>query len=52
MNPLIAIERWLDIRPGERRAFFLSALGAALMMGFAVTARSLREAFFLDEFAW
>jgi hypothetical protein len=50
MNPLIAIERWLDIRPGERRAFFLSALGAALMMGFAVTARSLREAFFLDEF--
>lgn len=51
MNPLLALERWIDVRPGERRAFWVSALGAFVVIGFAITARSLREAFFLDEFA-
>jgi len=51
MNPLLALERWIDVRPGERRAFWLSALGAFIVIGFAITARSLREAFFLDEFS-
>jgi hypothetical protein len=51
MNPLLTLERTLDIRPGDRRAFWLSAAGAFLVIGFSITARALREAFFLDEFA-
>ena len=50
MNPLLALERWLDIRPAERQGFLLSALGAFLVISFSVSARSLREAFFIDEF--
>lgn len=51
MKPLLAVERWMDVRPAERRAFWLSALGAFVVIGFAIMARALREAFFLDEFA-
>jgi len=51
MKPLLALDRWLDVRPAERRAFWLSALGAFIVIGFAITARALREAFFLDDFA-
>lgn len=51
MTPLVALERWLDVRPDERRAFWFSAMSAVVMIGFAITARALREAFFLDEFA-
>ncbi|HJO04592.1 MAG TPA: Npt1/Npt2 family nucleotide transporter, partial [Acidobacteriota bacterium] len=51
MSPLLALARWLDIRPDEYRTFTVSALGAFLVMSFSVTARSLREAFFIDEFS-
>lgn len=51
MNPLLALARWLDVRPHQYRTFSVSALGAFLVMSFSVTARSLREAFFINEFA-
>ena len=51
MNPLLALARWLDVRPHQYRTFSVSALGAFLVMSFSISARSLREAFFIDEFA-
>lgn len=51
MNPLLALARWLDVRPDEYRTFSVSALGAFLVMSFSIAARSLREAFFINEFA-
>ena len=44
MKPLLAVERWMDVRPAERRAFWLSALGAFVVIGFAIMARALRAA--------
>ncbi len=51
MNPLLALARWLDVRPHQYRTFSVSALGAFLVMSFSVSARALREAFFINEFA-
>ncbi len=51
MSPLLALARWLDIRPHQHRKFTVSALGAFLVMAFSIAARSLREAFFIDEFS-
>lgn len=51
MSVLANLTGWLDIRPGEGRTFLLSTAGAFLVMSFLVVARSLREAFFLDEFS-
>jgi AAA family ATP:ADP antiporter len=41
---------WLDIRESEFRILVLSVLGAFFIMGFAVLANSLRDAFYLGEF--
>lgn len=51
MNPLAALADWLDVRPGERRLVLLTTFGAFLVVAFHITARSLREAFFIDEFS-
>lgn len=51
MNPLHRLADWLDVRPGERRTVALTTLGAFLVVAFHITARSLREAFFIDEFS-
>lgn len=50
MSPIRTLARWLDIREPEYRPFTVSAAGAFLVISFVVVARSLREAFFLDEF--
>lgn len=50
MSPIRTLARWLDIREPEYRPFAVSAAGAFLVISFVVVARSLREAFFLDEF--
>ncbi|HEX5033073.1 MAG TPA: hypothetical protein VFW62_01215, partial [bacterium] len=41
---------WLDFRPQEARALWLSFAGAFLIVGFMILARSLREALYLDAF--
>jgi AAA family ATP:ADP antiporter len=41
---------WLDIRASEFRVLVLSVLGAFFIMGFAVMASALRDAFFLGEY--
>ena len=51
MSLLLALARWLDIRPHQHRKFTVSAVGAFLVMSFSITARALREAFFIDEFS-
>lgn len=48
---LDTLTEWLDIRPGERRVVLLATLGAFLVVAFHITARALREAFFIDEFS-
>jgi AAA family ATP:ADP antiporter len=44
------LTEWLDIRASELRILVLSVLGAFLIMGFAVLAGSLRDAFYLGFF--
>ena len=41
---------WLDFRPEEARALWLSFAGAFLIVGFMILARSIREALYLDAF--
>jgi ATP/ADP translocase len=41
---------WLDFRPEEARALWLSFFGAFLIVGYMILARSLREALYLDAF--
>ncbi len=50
MTPFKRLAVWLDVRPNEVRIVSLSFLGAFLVMAFLVTARSLREALYLDFF--
>jgi ATP/ADP translocase len=50
MNPLRALVEWFDVRPGEVRSVSLSFVGAFLIIGFLILARSLREAFYLSVF--
>ena len=42
--------RWLDIRPGELRPFFLSFCSAFCVIAFLILSRSLREALYLARF--
>lgn len=51
MKPFSAIIEWLDIRPRELGPLLLATAGAFLVISFLIVARSLREAFFLDEFS-
>jgi ATP/ADP translocase len=44
------ITEWLNIRPSELRVVVLTFLGAFLIMGFAVLADALRDAFYLGFF--
>ncbi|MBT8478975.1 MAG: hypothetical protein KJO06_08665 [Gemmatimonadetes bacterium] len=44
------LAEWLDIRASEFRILVLSVLGAFFIMGFAVMAGALREAFYLAYF--
>ena len=50
MNPLRRLAEWFDVRPNEVRAVVLSFLGAFLVIGFLILAKSLREAFYLTLF--
>lgn len=50
MSPLSGLAQWLDIRPDEVRRVALSFLGAFLVIGFMILARSLREALYLATF--
>ena len=50
MNPLRWVRDWFDVRPEEVRAVVVSFLGAFLVIGFLILAKSLREAFYLTLF--
>jgi len=50
MNLLARLNQWFDIRPNEMKPLLISFLGAFLIIGFMIMARSLREAVYLTTF--
>lgn len=50
MNLVARLNQGLDVRPNELKPLFISFLGAFLIIGFMIMARSLREALYLTTF--